>query len=85
MDGRPNGDQAVGAERVSRLLCLCDICTLITAAFVFSEDPKANKYCHCEDCQRLHGEKLLLRAIIAHTPRCAIPARRDLYQGRRSA
>lgn len=29
---------------------------LMVAAFVFDCDPKQVKYCHCEDCQRLHGE-----------------------------
>lgn len=25
-------------------------------AFVYDSDPLQAKFCHCEDCQRLHGE-----------------------------
>ena len=26
------------------------------ARFSYSEDPKQIKFCHCKDCQRLHGK-----------------------------
>ena len=28
----------------------------MSVAFVFDSDPLQSKICHCEDCQRLHGE-----------------------------
>ena len=28
----------------------------VVAAFVYDSDPLQTKICHCEDCQRLHGE-----------------------------
>ena len=67
MAGRPNGARAVGAERVR---CVCvGIGTrsraLITAAFVFDADPKQVKYCHCEDCQRLHGTWTLTSTLMS--------------------
>ena len=33
-------------------------------AFVYDADPLQAKFCHCEDCQRLHGE---------HEPPCVLP------------
>jgi hypothetical protein len=29
---------------------------MVVAAFVYDSDPLQTKICHCEDCQRLHGE-----------------------------
>ena len=72
MDGRLDGERAVGVGRVSFVLLLPVfdlypgihnqeylINECMIAAFVFDSDPLQSKICHCEDCQRLHGESAL--------------------------
>lgn len=82
MTGRLFGAPAAGVGKVS-----FDFARVLSeansiAAFVFNADPLQAKICHCEDCQRLHGESIAAESdAFELIVRCSLPARGCLQEG----